>query len=198
VLQTRVGGGGALPYTIPPSTISTEACLYHHQALQHNRLGYPSSEIVCRVVHDNKLSCSSLINKESIYDACSQAKSHQLPYPMSSSRSTTPLELIFSDVWVLPLTLLVANNIMLALLMILANLHGSIYFVVDLKYLNSFFGNVGISHLVSCPHTNQQNGDVECKHYHIVEMGVALRSTTSMPIILWKWVLPSVPPPPCL
>jgi hypothetical protein len=32
-------------------------------------------------------------------DACQQVKSHQLPYPISSSSSKAPLELIFSDVW---------------------------------------------------------------------------------------------------
>jgi hypothetical protein len=30
--------------------------------------------------------------------ACQQAKSHQLPYPISTSVSTQPLELVFSDV----------------------------------------------------------------------------------------------------
>jgi hypothetical protein len=32
-------------------------------------------------------------------DACACAKAHQLPYSISSSRSFTPLELVFSDVW---------------------------------------------------------------------------------------------------
>jgi histone deacetylase 1/2 len=34
-----------------------------------------------------------------VCDASQQAKSHQLPYPKSSSVSKFPLELIFSDVW---------------------------------------------------------------------------------------------------
>jgi hypothetical protein len=32
-------------------------------------------------------------------DFCQQPKSHQLPYPVSTSVSFKPLELIFSDVW---------------------------------------------------------------------------------------------------
>jgi hypothetical protein len=36
-----------------------------------------------------------------VCDACQQAKSHQLPYPKSSSISHSPLDLIFSDVWAL-------------------------------------------------------------------------------------------------
>jgi hypothetical protein len=34
-----------------------------------------------------------------VCDACQQAKSHQLPYPKSSSVSKFPLDLVFSDVW---------------------------------------------------------------------------------------------------
>jgi hypothetical protein len=48
--------------------------------------------------------------------------------------------------------------------------------------LNSFFHHVGISHLVSCPHTHQQNGAAECNHRHIIEMGLALLATASMPL----------------
>ena len=32
--------------------------------------------------------------------------------------------------------------------------------------LNSFFHQIGISHLVSCPHAHQQNGAAERKHHH--------------------------------
>jgi histone deacetylase 1/2 len=34
-----------------------------------------------------------------VCDSCLRAKSHQLPYPKSTSVSNKPLELIFSDVW---------------------------------------------------------------------------------------------------
>jgi hypothetical protein len=52
--------------------------------------------------------------------------------------------------------------------------------------LNSFFfGTVGISHLVLYSQTHQQNGVAECKHHHIIEMGLALLATTSMPLKYW-------------
>jgi hypothetical protein len=54
--------------------------------------------------------------------------------------------------------------------------------------LNSFFHHVGISHLVSCPHTHQQNGATECNHHHIIEMGLALLATASMPLKYWDEV----------
>jgi hypothetical protein len=50
----------------------------------------------------------------------------------------------------------------------------------EYECLNSFFRTIGISHLVSYPHTHQQNGAAERKHHHIVEMGVALLANASM------------------
>lgn len=39
------------------------------------------------------------MNNKHICDACQQGKSHQLPYPKSTSVSSSPLDLVFSDVW---------------------------------------------------------------------------------------------------
>jgi hypothetical protein len=48
--------------------------------------------------------------------------------------------------------------------------------------LNTFFTQIGISHQVSCPHTHQQNGVVECKLGHIVEVGLSLLTHAHMPL----------------
>jgi hypothetical protein len=95
----------------------------HHR--WHSRLGHPASSIVQRFISENKLPCSRE-NNEMVCEACLKAKSHQLPYSRSTSVSHHPLDLIFSDVWGPAPTLLVARIIMLASLMISANLHGSI------------------------------------------------------------------------
>jgi hypothetical protein len=58
-------------------------------------LGHPSFEVVRRVISTNNLPCSSEVNKETVCDACQQAKSHQLLYSVSTSKSSAPLELIF-------------------------------------------------------------------------------------------------------
>jgi histone deacetylase 1/2 len=65
----------------------------------HNRLGHPSSSVVHQGLSKNKLPFVQEANKESICDACQKGKSHQLPYPRSTSVSSIPLELVFSDVW---------------------------------------------------------------------------------------------------
>jgi hypothetical protein len=66
----------------------------------HMHLGHPSRDIVRRVILKNNLPCSHFgSSKDSVCDACACAKAHQLPYSFSSSHSSTPLELIYSDVW---------------------------------------------------------------------------------------------------
>jgi hypothetical protein len=51
------------------------------------------------VVSKNNLPCVGYPTLDLVCDDCQHAKSHQLPYLKSTSVSTTPLELIFSDVW---------------------------------------------------------------------------------------------------
>jgi hypothetical protein len=66
----------------------------------HGRLGHPSIPIVQRVVSSHKLPCLPFaLNKDAVCDACQKGNSHQLPYPTSTSASSHPFELIFSDVW---------------------------------------------------------------------------------------------------
>jgi hypothetical protein len=62
----------------------------------------------------------------------------------------------------------------------------------EYERLNSFFRRVGISHHVSCPHTHQQNGVTERKHRHIIEMGLSLLATASMPLKYWDEVFLAV------
>jgi histone deacetylase 1/2 len=69
------------------------------QSQWHSRLGHPSLAIVRQIISKNKLPCVRDSSVGSICDPCQQAKSHQLPYPISTSVSTAPLQLVFSDVW---------------------------------------------------------------------------------------------------
>jgi hypothetical protein len=65
----------------------------------HARLGHPSMVVILRVVGENKLAIDASSSSAAICDACQCAKSHQLPFPRSTSVSKAPLELVFSDVW---------------------------------------------------------------------------------------------------
>jgi hypothetical protein len=55
----------------------------------------------------------------------------------------------------------------------------------EYQKLNTFFQHIGISHHVSCPYAHQQNGSVERKHHHIVEVGLSLLAHASMPLKFW-------------
>jgi hypothetical protein len=91
-------------YPVPPSSTPSLGRHAHGAAkssslLWHRCLGHLSSVVVHQVLCDNNIPFSRS-NKELVFDACQMAKSHQLPYPKSTSVSTSPLELVFSDVWI--------------------------------------------------------------------------------------------------
>jgi histone deacetylase 1/2 len=80
------------PAAAQPTSMVASIDLWHH------RLGHPSSFIVQQVLRRNKIDYTP-DSTPYVCDSCQLAKSHQLPYPISTSRSTVPLEQVFSDVW---------------------------------------------------------------------------------------------------
>jgi histone deacetylase 1/2 len=69
------------------------------ESLWHHQLGHASTPVVQHVLSRHKLSFVRDSSNKSICDACQKEKSHQLPYPKSTFVSSSPLELVFSDVW---------------------------------------------------------------------------------------------------
>ena len=55
----------------------------------------------------------------------------------------------------------------------------------EYRSLSKILQQYGITHCISCPHTHQQNGVVERKHYHIVETSLTLLSFASIPHHFW-------------
>ncbi|GAB2299629.1 hypothetical protein Dimus_038571 [Dionaea muscipula] len=53
--------------------------------------------------------------------------------------------------------------------------------------LQQFFAIEGISHLMSCPGTPEQNGLAERKHRHIVETGLTLLAHSNLPRDYWSY-----------
>jgi len=49
------------------------------------------------------------------------------------------------------------------------------------RKLSIFCQTVGIHHCIICPHTHKQNGTVECRHRHIVEIGLTLLGQCKTP-----------------
>jgi hypothetical protein len=63
----------------------------------HGRLGHPALPTVQRVLSTFRLPVSA--NKATPCSACQLSKGHQQPFYVSNSVFSTPLELIYSDVW---------------------------------------------------------------------------------------------------
>jgi hypothetical protein len=128
-----------IPLVVPSSTKLCLSVAKPSTLQWHGHLSHPSFKIVSCVLRPNKLPFVS--NKTfgaHVYDACQQAKSHQLLFPKSISVSKSPLELVFLDVWG-PAPLLLAIIVtMFHLSMILANLHGYICLSTNLKSLINF------------------------------------------------------------
>lgn len=81
------------------------------QDLWHCRLGHPSSSIIHHVLKENKNLVSTNKGIVNICNACQFGKSHQLPFPIYSSVSSSPLELIFFMYGAMPLPLSVEISI---------------------------------------------------------------------------------------
>jgi hypothetical protein len=56
---------------------------------------------------------------------------------------------------------------------------------VNMRNSIPFFTKIDVSQLASCPHAHQQNGVVERKHHHIVEVGLSLLAQAHMPLKYW-------------
>jgi uncharacterized membrane protein YgcG len=92
LLEGRCRGG---LYPLPDLNKEALSAIRPSFSRWHSRLGHPSFPIVHKVVSENNLPCAREATVGSVCDACQQAKSHQLPYPKSSSVSKFPLDLIF-------------------------------------------------------------------------------------------------------
>jgi hypothetical protein len=67
--------------------------------LWHQRLGHPGTFALQHVLHHNKLLVSSTNKDTHVCHACRMAKSCQLPFPDSNTKTSFPLELFHTDVW---------------------------------------------------------------------------------------------------
>jgi GAG-pre-integrase domain len=81
------------------SSVSPKAFLCAKDSLQlwHQRLCYASSSVLQHLVSAKHLSCNK--NNMKNYDSCCLAKSHKLPFPVSKTKASKPLEFVHCDVW---------------------------------------------------------------------------------------------------
>ncbi|RVW89826.1 Retrovirus-related Pol polyprotein from transposon RE2 [Vitis vinifera] len=129
----------------------------------------PSTPILSKALASCNPSVSFQINKIAPCKICPLAKSHSLPYSLSSSHASQPLALIHTDLWGL-------------LLLLPHQVHGIFFFsLMIIPAFKPYLEAHGIVHQFSCPHTPQQNGRAERKIRHLVETGMALLAQSFLP-----------------
>jgi hypothetical protein len=92
---------GLYPLSFHGASKTTSALLSTHPSaeLWHQRLGHLGSFATQQIFRQNNLLVSSLNKPSHVCTACQMANSHQLPFLNSSSVSTSPLQLVHTDVW---------------------------------------------------------------------------------------------------
>jgi hypothetical protein len=90
-------------YPLKPSDVEfiKQAFIIYSACLNqwHAQFSHPSYQVIRSLLSLHNLPCLQKSSVSSVCNVCQLAKSHQLPYNNSIHRSTTSLELIFSDVW---------------------------------------------------------------------------------------------------
>jgi hypothetical protein len=92
--------GGLYPLTFSDAPVPQAALLSARSTadLWHQRLGHLGSFALQHIVAKNKLLVLPSNNHNIVCIACQMAKSHQIPFYNSSNFSTTPLQLVHTDV----------------------------------------------------------------------------------------------------
>lgn len=184
----------------------------------HQRLAHPHEPLLRRLISSFNLPVSS--NKfPNVCDSCQLGKSHRFPLGSSHIASSTPFELIYSDVWGPSPKFSINGNRYFVLFIDDCTKYVWIYFLshksqvfttfvqfrtmietqfnAKIKHLQSDWGgefrNVsnflkqhGISHRISCPYTQEQNGAVERRNRIIIEKGLTLLAQSSLPHDFWE------------
>lgn len=55
----------------------------------------------------------------------------------------------------------------------------------EYRPFTSYLESIGITHRLFCLRTHEQNGHVELKHRHILEIALTLLANASMPLRFW-------------
>jgi hypothetical protein len=100
VLLEGKSEAGLYPIKLSDIEFFKQALLHVKVSLDqwHARFGHPSTQVVRSILRLNNLPYSKEPSP-TICHACQLGKSHQLPYNNVIHHSTSPLQLVFSDVW---------------------------------------------------------------------------------------------------
>ena len=86
----------------PVSSTTSHSCTSNNTPnafeLWHNRLGHASKTIVSHILHHCKIPFSNKMTID-LCKACCLEKAHRLPFLPSPNTYSSPLELVYTDLW---------------------------------------------------------------------------------------------------
>ncbi|BBH05733.1 P-loop containing nucleoside triphosphate hydrolases superfamily protein [Prunus dulcis] len=148
--------------------------------LWHCRLGHPSFSYMKHLIPDL---FSGFKDSDFTCDTCILAKSHRVPYPLSTNKCTTPFALIHSDVWG-PSPITASSGVRWFVTFIDDCTRMTWLYLLKNKN-ETYFQQHEIIHETTCPHTSQQNGVAERKNRHLLETAGALLIGAHVPRHQW-------------
>ncbi|XP_075085054.1 uncharacterized protein LOC142168292 [Nicotiana tabacum] len=170
--------------------------------LWHRRFGHMSVIGLQKLLYVNLQTIRDRVNK---YTICPCAKQTRLPFPSSSIKSTSPFDLIHMDIWgPYKVATLDGNKYFLAVVDDYSRMTWHFLSFVQTQFnkkvkiirtdngtefvnsvCDTLFKNLGIIHQRTRAYTPQQNGVVERKHKHILEVTRAIRFQAQISIKFW-------------
>ncbi|XP_059310100.1 uncharacterized protein LOC132061273 [Lycium ferocissimum] len=140
----------------------------------HRRLGHAPDRVLMKIPDMKFHIDSSRIKECTIHPLARQERS---AFTISMNRSIVPLEMIHADIWVLIESTLFGSSVKF-----FRSDNATEFFNIE---CNALFQTYRIIHQSSCIHTPQQNGLVERKHRHILEVARAIRLQGHLPLKFW-------------
>ncbi|GJW47000.1 putative RNA-directed DNA polymerase [Tanacetum coccineum] len=192
IVGTGSENGGLYMFDTPSSFSSKYQTLGNHSAmcfvsksLWHTRSGHPSD-----MLHYDFNSTKD--SQVSPCDICHKAKQTREHFPFSDHQTTTIGELIHLDLWG-PYKVVSKDGFRYFLTIVDDYTRVAVKTVrydngtefVNNK-MNNLFNSLGIVHQTSCAYTPQQNGIVERKHIHLLNVARSLLFQSGIPLCMWN------------
>ncbi|XP_075102309.1 uncharacterized protein LOC142177458 [Nicotiana tabacum] len=138
---------------------------YEDTRLRHLRLGHASAK---SMEHISALRNKTHTGMQDNCEVCPLAKQYRLQFPTSSTRLIGCFQPIHMDVWgpYKNFFAMIKTQFEITVKVVRSD-NGTEFFN---SQCNTLFASLGIIHQSSCPHTPQQNGVVERKYRHILEI----------------------------
>ncbi|RVW93124.1 Retrovirus-related Pol polyprotein from transposon RE1 [Vitis vinifera] len=146
----------------PPRAFVTTGS-FSDGAIWHSRLGHPAVPILSKALASCNPSVTLQINKIAPCIICPLAKSHSLPYSLSSSHASHPLALIHTDLWgPAPSTSITGARYFLILLMTIPGIPGFISFPPRTRLSNLLLPSARCFHvLIHLSKMEEQRGKLD-------------------------------------